>query len=381
MSQPACPSGRKRVGVLGAACALLVLAGAATLSARLGGPDQEKKPDDANLPLGNVENYRPRNLTLEQVRRIGAIGNLNEGIEIQVQGVAARLLAWPGIGFQNQSLHVLTLRPGDASRTYTYDTSEESLICLHGKGEVFLRGRWVDVEAGDIAYFPEGTAHAVRNPKDNKQDFVLVSQITPPELDLYAATAYYSKQHGEFNYAAIAADQKKARPGNLPRDLDVHYNASLPELRAWNLTNADIRRQGALFNMFTGAEFTGIGVPMRILLFPGFGTRSGGVHCGYLPPGAPSDIHTHPLSEDVIMTLMGQGWMYIDGKRVNTDVLDVAMATVLARHGGGSRGDKGGFVLGFCGPPEIDLYMRTAYFKDGQYVRPQFKKLELKKGG
>ena len=73
MSQSASPVGRKRLGVLGAVCALLILAGAATLSARFGGSAQEQKPNDANLPVADVETYRPRNMTLEQIRRIGSI--------------------------------------------------------------------------------------------------------------------------------------------------------------------------------------------------------------------------------------------------------------------------------------------------------------------
>jgi hypothetical protein len=71
--------------------------------------------------------------------------------------------------------------------------------------------------------------------------------------------------------------------------------------------------------------------------------------------------------------------MYIDGKRVNTSLHDVTMATVLARHGGGARGDGDGFVLGFGSPPQLDLYIRTEYYKDGKYIRPEFKRLELKK--
>ena len=47
------------------------------------------------------------------------------------------------------------------------------------------------MEAGDIAYFPEHVPHALRNPKDNSQDFVLVNQICPPQFDLYEPAGYY----------------------------------------------------------------------------------------------------------------------------------------------------------------------------------------------
>jgi len=370
--------GRKRVGVLGALCTLMIVGAVAALSNR---PVEQKQPPDGDIPPGDLKTYRPQNLTFAQVRRFGAVGNLNEGIETKVQGVSARLLAWPGNGFINQSLHVLTLRPGDESRSYTYDLAEEALVCLFGKGEVFLRGEWVGIEAGDVAYCPEGTPHAVRNPKGNAKDFILISQITPPQVDLYLDGGFYDKAHAVFNHDAVTVAQKQARPGTLPRELEVHYNDSHPKLRAWNLTNEEIRRRGALFNLFNGAEFKGIGVPMRIVLFPGFGTRMSGLHCGHLLPGAPSDVHTHPISEDIIVTLSGQGWMYIDGKRVDTDTYDVDMASVLAWHGGGSRGNAGGFVIGFGAPPQLDLYIKTDYYKDGKYTRPDFKRLELKLPG
>src|SRR5262249_26498250 len=129
---------------------------------------------DPGVEWAPIEQYRPRNLTLDRIRRHGAIGNLKEGIEIKVQGVSARLLAWPGIGYQNESLHVLTLRPADETKSYTYALAEESLVCLFGQGEVYLQGQWITIAAGDVAYFPEGIAHAMRNPKSNSKDFVLI---------------------------------------------------------------------------------------------------------------------------------------------------------------------------------------------------------------
>ena len=52
-------------------------------------------------------------------------------------------------------MHVLTHRPGDETPPYSYGMAEEAMLCLKGEGEVFLRGRWVEIEPGDIAYFPE----------------------------------------------------------------------------------------------------------------------------------------------------------------------------------------------------------------------------------
>ncbi len=50
--------------------------------------------------------YREWNRSHEEIRSRGAMGNLNRGIEIETHGVSTRLIAWPGNGFQTQSIHV-----------------------------------------------------------------------------------------------------------------------------------------------------------------------------------------------------------------------------------------------------------------------------------
>jgi gentisate 1,2-dioxygenase len=362
--------------------ALLVLLASLALS----GPRETGALDgpQPGVEWAKIETYRPRNLTLESIRRHGAIGSLNEGVEIQVQGMPARLMAWPGIGFQNQSIHVLTLRPGTESLKYTYALAEESFVCLFGQGEVFLRGQWVAIAPGDVAYFPEGITHAARNPATNTRDFVLISQITPPQIDLYVNGGFYDLKKAVFDYDAVFAAEKRATPGRLPQGLEAQYRETHPSLRAWNLSTEEIRRQGALFNIFRGAEFTGIDVPMRLILFPGYGTRFAGLHCAILPSQKTTKIHTHPISEDIIVTLSGRGWGYVDGKAVAQNQFDAAMATVLARHGGGgsqTANDPPGFVIGFGSPPQLDLYIETPYYKNGVYVRPEFKILSISQNG
>jgi gentisate 1,2-dioxygenase len=327
----------------------------------------------------DVETYRPRNLTLEQVRSFGSIGNLNEGIEIKPDGISTRLLAWPGIGYPNQGLHVLTLTSGQTVKHYSYAVSEEALFCIRGKGMVYIRDGWYEVEAGDIAYCPEGVAHALSNPY--KEDFVLVTQITPPQVQLYEQDGYYDQSERAFNFDLIAKAQKAAGTGDLPADdMQLHYNDSHPEIRSWNLTNESIRSGGALFNIFVGADFTGIEVPMKLVLFPGFGTRLAGLHVGYVAADAGSDVHSHPISEDCVITHMGTNWAYIDGKRVRLRALDVAMASVQALHGGvPGEGAEAALMTGFGAPAQQDLYMDTPYYDkdDGTYSRPESTRLEI----
>jgi hypothetical protein len=62
-----------------------------------------------------VEQYQAKFKTREQIRLGGAVGNLQDGPTISIHGLPSRLVAWPGNGFQTESVHVLTLAPGTES--------------------------------------------------------------------------------------------------------------------------------------------------------------------------------------------------------------------------------------------------------------------------
>src|SRR6266513_5343312 len=83
------------------------------------------------------------------------------------------------------------------------------MVCFKGKGEVYLRGEWVQIEPGDIAYFSERVPHALRDPKENSRDFVLVNQICPPQFDLYEPAGYYDRLHGKMKFDAIEKAKKE----------------------------------------------------------------------------------------------------------------------------------------------------------------------------
>jgi hypothetical protein len=62
-----------------------------------------------------MDALRVRYRGADQIRAGGALGNLGEGVEITTHGIATRLVAWPGTGFQTESVHVLTIAPGQES--------------------------------------------------------------------------------------------------------------------------------------------------------------------------------------------------------------------------------------------------------------------------
>lgn len=72
-----------------------------------------------------------------------------------------------------ERIHTLTLKPEDESDMYSYAVSEEGMLCLKGSEQVFLLRQWIDIEAGDIAYYPDGISHAVRNNDTGESAMIL----------------------------------------------------------------------------------------------------------------------------------------------------------------------------------------------------------------
>ncbi len=311
--------------------------------------------------------------TYHEIRTAGAIGNLNEGPEIRTHGIAARLIAWPGNGYQTESVHVLTLRPGDESTSYAYALAEEAMLCHKGRGQVYLRGQWVDVEAGDMAYFPEGVPHAVRNPRQNGADLILVSQITPPQFDLYQERGFYHRELGVMNREAIFKATINAGRGQLSTTNEMDYSEASPEVRAWNLSAAEVRHGGALFNVYRGTPFTGLGIPMRLIIWPGAGSRTAGFNLAFAPPGIPDVIHTHPVSDECLILWAGSGQVNMGAGWLDVEANDVVLAPCGVLHG--HRNDAGPcFWGGFASPPQLDLLMNTAYYQHGLFRQADYQR-------
>ena len=68
-----------------------------------------------------MDELRARSRSASEIRSGGALANLGDGVEIDTHGISTRLIAWPGTGFQTESVHVLTVQPGDESERYWPD--------------------------------------------------------------------------------------------------------------------------------------------------------------------------------------------------------------------------------------------------------------------
>lgn len=311
-----------------------------------------------------------------EIRARGAIGNLAEGPVIRIHEVSTRLLAWPGNGFQTEAVHVLTLKPGEGTDLYTYGMAEEAMLGFQGAGQVFVRGRWVDLLPGDLAYFPEGVPHGVRNPASSSRDLVVVTQITPPQVDLYIDGGFYHKALGVMNFDALEKATMNAPRGTLSPLFEMAYRETCPEVRAWNLTPEEVRRDGALFNAFRGAEFSGIGVgPMRLVLWPGAGTRMAGFNFTYVAPHVPDVAHRHPVSDECLVLWAGRAQVLVADRWIDVEAHDVVLAPCGVIHG--HRSPTPTFFGGFASPPQLDLLANTPYYARGVFLQPPSVPLDL----
>lgn len=315
--------------------------------------------------------YRARYRTAAQIRAGGALGNIFDGPQITVHGLATLLLAWPGTGFQTEAVHLTIVKPGEVSDHYTYGLAEEAFLCRHGQVEVLLRGDWVTLRPGDLAYFPAGVPHAIRNQSDS--DAYLVNQICPPQFDLYIDAGLYNPTWGDMDEAAMRKARLNAQPLAVGPLDDMAYRDDQQHMRAQSLTPEQVAQDGALFNVLDGAAFTGIGLPMRLVLWPGAGTRLVGFNYAYCGTGVEDTMHTHPVSDEFLVMWSGQGQLYIgDIGWVDAGPGDVALAPCGVMHGHRSTTDRGPAMMGgFASPPQLDLMIPTDYYKDGVYERPE----------
>lgn len=318
------------------------------------------------------DHMKSRYRSAHQTRTEGAIGNLFDGVEITAHGLSTRLLAWPGTGYQTEAVHVTTVKPGEQSDKYTYDLAEEAVMCRYGTAEVWLRDQWVTLKPGDMAYFPDGVERQIRNPSSNTEDAILVNQICPPQFDLYADHGFYNNELGVVNYDSIEKAKINALPVDPPAPQEMEFNDDQPKVRAQNLKPADVKAKGALFNVLEGVAFTGIGLPMRLVLWPGAGTRLVGFNYAYCGTNVQDSMHKHPVSDEFLVMWSGQGQLFIgDLGWVDADENDVAMAPCGVVHGHRSTAERGPAMMGgFASPPQMDLMIPTPYYKDGVYAHP-----------
>src|SRR3954447_22765021 len=93
----------------------------------------------------------------------------------------------PEIGAQTLFGGLFELPPGQSGRPYHYESAEEWLLVLEGRGSVRDPGGEDELVAGDLACFPAGPegAHKLTNRTDANARVLLVSTRTSPAVAVY----------------------------------------------------------------------------------------------------------------------------------------------------------------------------------------------------
>ena len=130
----------------------------------------------------------------EERRRISHEGgrfNFAQGVPFHTRdGLEAMFVLTPNVGTRGIGLTSGFHSPGQGFEPHKHPLSEEVLVVVRGKGQIYLKDRWLDVEEGDVVYAPPGVLHGTRNPSSNTEVFVTLGCASPPQLDLYEKANY-----------------------------------------------------------------------------------------------------------------------------------------------------------------------------------------------
>jgi gentisate 1,2-dioxygenase len=210
----------------------------------------------------------------------------------------------------------------------------------------------------------------------NTDDLFLVSQITPPQFDLYIEAGFYHVGMGVMNYDACFHAGLNAASGNLRAPLALAYRETEADVRAWNRKPAEVRREGALFNVFRGTPFGALGSPAVLVAWPGAGCRTAGFNFCF--SSEPRDFaHTHPVSDECLILWGGRVKAYLGTPDVwlEMNALDCILAPCGVFHAP-QLVEGPAFLGGFASPPQLDLAIKTEFYKDGIFLNPPSTPLE-----
>ncbi len=156
----------------------------------------------------------------------------------------------------------------------------------------------------------------------------------------------------------------------------MRYWETAPEVRPWNLSVEEVVSGGAVFNVFSGAKIDVIDAPMVFVLWPGYGQRSTGFHFATGEPGLTAALHAHPAADECVVLWAGKARAYSAGRWHEMDTYDTVFAPCSVHHGI-SMVPGTSLWGGFAAPPQLDLYRRTDWSKDGVFAAPPYGQLDV----
>jgi len=159
----------------------------------------------------------------------------------------------------------------------------------------------------------------------------------------------------------------------------MEFREILLDVSAEHLGRAEVRSGGAIFNVYSGTPFPGLGIPARLILWPGAGTRSAGFNFALAPAGAADRMHIHPVSDECLIVWDGvcEGYTapgYSGSQFVSLDTYDVILAPCGVLHGHRSTGTPS-VLGGFASPPQEDLLLDAGLYHHGTFAPATFEQL------
>jgi quercetin dioxygenase-like cupin family protein len=205
-------------------------------------------------------------------------------IRADVDGVALPLvegpgrmdaLVWPGMGAVHRAMHRTALEPSGRTVRLCHRESEAVYFVVRGRG-VAIEGDGTSVHplrAGMMVHVAAGTPYLIQT---ETEPLVCVGGPCPPDEELYRAGPERPR---------LGLPEREAR--------SVQANAG-PGLRVF-----DVDRDGVAMPL--------ISRDARMVVWPGVGARTAPMNYVILESDEGNTPHQHPVSEDTIYVLEGEG--------------------------------------------------------------------------
>ncbi len=127
--------------------------------------------------------------------------------------------------------------------------------------------------------------------------------------------------------------------------------------RARHQTAEQIRARGAIGSLNDGVLIEIHGVPTRLIAWPGTGFQTEAVHVLTMAPGQQTDMHSYGLAEEAVLSLQGEGEVFVRGEWVAFRPGDLAFFPPPVEHAVRATPNGPGLIaVAAISPPEFELY-------------------------
>jgi len=140
--------------------------------------------------------------------------------------------------------------------------------------------------------------------------------------------------------------------------------------RATNRTVEEISRRGAIFNVNEGIVVEdGVACETRLVGWPANGTRMVSFHVLTHHPGGAYEHHGHPISEESLICIRGQGEVDLGGGWVEVDAGNAIFVPAARQHATRNRpgSDEDFVILSYNCPPPMELYKELGLIVHGVF--------------